>query len=50
MPDYNQYRRPQEIRLEDIPWGSIKKFIPPSLMIFFYYHYRIHVFLYRECE
>lgn len=34
MPDYNQYRRPQEIRLEDIPWGSIKKFIPPSLMIF----------------
>lgn len=35
MPSYDPYRKPQEIRLEDIPWGSIKKFIPPSLIIVF---------------
>ncbi|MBE7446153.1 MAG: FtsH protease activity modulator HflK [Planctomycetia bacterium] len=35
MPDYGQYKRPQEVRFEDIPWGSIKKFIPPILVIVF---------------
>lgn len=35
MPDYEPYRRPQEIRFQDIPWGSIKKFIPPLLIIIF---------------
>ncbi|GAN34364.1 MAG: FtsH protease activity modulator HflK [Candidatus Brocadia sp. AMX2] len=35
MPDYGPYKRPQEIRFEDIPWGSIKKFIPPILIIIF---------------
>ncbi len=35
MPDYGHYKRPQEIRFEDIPWGSIKKFIPPLLIILF---------------
>ncbi|MCF6153981.1 MAG: FtsH protease activity modulator HflK [Candidatus Brocadia sp.] len=35
MPDYGPYKRPQEIRFEDIPWGSIKKFIPPILVIIF---------------
>lgn len=35
MPDYGPYRRPQEIQFQDIPWGSIKKFIPPLLIIIF---------------
>ncbi|HHT9130451.1 MAG TPA: FtsH protease activity modulator HflK [Candidatus Brocadiaceae bacterium] len=35
MPDYGQYRRPQDINFQDIPWGSIKKFIPPLLIIIF---------------
>ena len=35
MPDYGQYKRPQDVRFEDIPWGSIKKFIPPILIIIF---------------
>ena len=35
MPDYGQYKRPQDVRLEDIPWGSVKKFIPPILIIIF---------------
>ncbi len=35
MPDYGPYKRPQDIRFEDIPWGSIKKFIPPFLIIIF---------------
>ncbi|MDN3515440.1 MAG: FtsH protease activity modulator HflK [Candidatus Brocadia sp.] len=35
MPDYGPYKRPQDIRFEDIPWGSIKKFIPPLLIIIF---------------
>lgn len=35
MSSYGPYKRPQEIRLEDIPWGSIKKFIPPILIIIF---------------
>src|SRR3990172_1448105 len=35
MPDYGEYKRPQDVRFEDIPWGSIKKFIPPILIIIF---------------
>lgn len=35
MPDYGPYRRPQEIHFNDIPWKSIKKFIPPFLIIVF---------------
>lgn len=35
MPDYGPYRRPQEIQFQDIPWKSIKKFIPPFLIIIF---------------
>ena len=35
MPDYGEYKRPQDIRFEDIPWGSMKKFIPPLLIIVF---------------
>lgn len=35
MPDYGPYRKPQEIQFQDIPWGSIKKFIPPLLIIIF---------------
>ncbi len=35
MPGYGPYKRPQEIRLEEIHWGSIKKFIPPILIIIF---------------
>ncbi len=35
MPDYGPYRGPNEIRLEEIPWGSLKKFIPPVLIIIF---------------
>ena len=35
MPDYGPYKRPQDISFEDIPWGSIKKFIPPILIIIF---------------
>ena len=35
MPDYGQYKRPQDMSFEDIPWGSMKKFIPPVLIIIF---------------
>ncbi|TLD40821.1 MAG: HflK protein [Candidatus Jettenia ecosi] len=35
MPDYGPYRRPQDIHFNDIPWKSIKKFIPPFLIIAF---------------
>lgn len=35
MPDYGPYRRPQEVRFQDIPLGSIKRFIPPLLIIIF---------------
>lgn len=35
MPEYGQYRRPQEMSFQDIPWKSIKKFIPPFLIIIF---------------
>jgi membrane protease subunit HflK len=37
MPDYGHYRRPQDvpINLNNIPWGSIKKIIPPIVIIIF---------------
>ena len=36
MPDYGPFRRPpQDIQFRDIPWGSIKKYIPPLLIIIF---------------
>ncbi len=35
MSDHGPYRKPQDIRFEDIPWESIKKFIPPLLIIVF---------------
>lgn len=35
MPEYDPYRRPQEMSFQDIPWKSIKKFIPPFLIIIF---------------
>lgn len=35
MPEYGPYRRPQEMSFQDIPWKSIKKFIPPFLIIIF---------------
>ena len=35
MPDYGPFRRPQEIQFRDIPWGSIKKNIPPLLILIF---------------
>ena len=35
MPDYGPYRRPQDINFQEIPWGSMKKYIPPFLIIIF---------------
>ncbi len=35
MPEYGPYRRPEEMNFQDIPWKSIKKFIPPFLIIIF---------------
>jgi membrane protease subunit HflK len=35
MPDYGPYRRPQEIHIENINWGTVKKFIFPVLVIVF---------------
>ena len=37
MPDYEQHRRPQDIPIDfnNLPWGSIKKIIPPIVIIIF---------------
>lgn len=34
MPDYRYYRPPQNIQIH-VPWKSVKKFIPPFLIIIF---------------
>jgi len=37
MSDYGQYKRPQDIHInfDNFPWGSIKKIIPPIVIIIF---------------
>lgn len=50
MPDYGPYKRPQEIRFEDIPWGSIKKIYTAHINYYLCHYYRIYCLLYGKSQ